>query len=133
MVKINIYGLDGKSKGLIEKPKLFSIKPRKDLIGKASKIYQSKNKQVQGRDKRAGLRNTAEGWGTGHGMSRAPRIKGSGFPTARNVGRVTFARGGRRPHAIKTEKRINYRKYSDIRSNFYTRYKFFCIRLSKST
>lgn len=106
MVKINIYGLDGKSKGLIEKPKLFSIKPRKDLIGKASKIYQSKNKQVQGRDKRAGLRNTAEGWGTGHGMSRAPRIKGSGFPTARNVGRVPFARGGRRPHAIKTEKRI---------------------------
>jgi len=106
MVKINIYGLDGKSKGLIEKPKLFSIKPRKDLIGKASQIYQRKNKQVQGRDTRAGLRNTAEGWGTGHGMSRAPRIKGSGFPTARNVGRVPFARGGRRPHAIKTEKRI---------------------------
>lgn len=106
MEKINIYGLDGKSKGLIEMPKIFSIKPRKDLIGKASKIFQSKNKQIQGRDKRAGLRTTAEGWGTGHAMSRAPRIKGSGFPTARNVGRVPFARGGRRSHAIKTEKMI---------------------------
>lgn len=106
MEKINIYGLDGKAKGLIEKPKLFSIKPRKDLIEKASKIFQSRNKQVKGRDKRAGLRNTAEGWGTGHGMSRAPRLKGSGFPTARNVGRVPFARGGRRAHAIKTERII---------------------------
>jgi large subunit ribosomal protein L4e len=104
MEKINIYGLDGKSRGVIDKPKLFSVKPRKDLIGKASKIFQSKSKQVQGRDKRAGLRTTAEGWGTGHGMSRAPRIKGSGFPTARNVGRVPFARGGRRAHAIKAEK-----------------------------
>ena len=107
MNKINIYGLDGKSKALIDKPKIFLVKPRKDLIGKANKVFQSKNKQIQGRDKRAGLRNTAEGWGTGHGMSRAPRIKGSGFPTARNVGRVPFARGGRRSHSIKTEKKIN--------------------------
>ena len=39
-------------------------------------------------------------------MSRAPRRKGSGFPTARHVGRVPFAKGGRRAHAIKTEKKI---------------------------
>ena len=85
-------------------PRIFGIKPRKDLIRKASEISFSKNKQVQGRNKRAGLRNTAKGWGTGHGISRAPRIKGSGFPTARNVGRVPFAKGGRRAHPIKTEK-----------------------------
>jgi large subunit ribosomal protein L4e len=106
MEKINIYGLDGKSKGLIEKSKIFSIRPRKDLIRKASKIYQSKNKQIQGRDKRAGLRNTAEGWGTGHELSRAPRLKGSGYPTARNVARVPFARGGRSAHSTKIEKKI---------------------------
>ncbi|TFG14547.1 MAG: 50S ribosomal protein L4 [Promethearchaeota archaeon] len=106
MEKVNIYGLDGKSKGLIEKSKIFSIKPRKDLIRKASKIYQSKNKQIQGRDKRAGLRNTAEGWGTGHELSRAPRLKGSGYPTARNVARVPFARGGRGAHVIVTKKKI---------------------------
>ena len=85
-------------------PRIFSTKPRKDLIRKASEISFSRNKQVQGRNKRAGLRNTAKGWGTGHGISRAPRIKGSGFPTARNVGRVPFAKGGRRAHPIKTEK-----------------------------
>jgi len=104
MEKVNVYDLDGKKKNLVDKPKIFSIKPRKDLIRKASEISFSRNKQVQGRNKRAGLRNTAKGWGTGHGMSRAPRIKGSGFPTARNVGRVPFAKGGRRAHPIKTEK-----------------------------
>jgi large subunit ribosomal protein L4e len=106
MEKINIYGLDGKQKGLIEKPAIFSMKKRYDLIKKANEVFQSRNKQIQGRDKRAGLKNTAESWGTGHGLSRAPRIKGSGFPSARNVGRVPFAKGGRRTHPIKTEKRV---------------------------
>jgi len=109
MEKTNIYNLDGKTAGSIDVPKIFTVKPRKDLIQKASEISQSKNKQIQGRDKRAGLRNTAEGWGTGHGLSRAPRLKGSGYPTARNVGRVPFAKGGRRAHPIKTEKIIKKR------------------------
>jgi len=107
MEKVNIYGLDGKKKGLIDKPKIFQTKYRNDVIQKASEVSQSNKKQIQGRDKRAGLRNTAKGWGTGHGMSRAPRLKGSGYPTARNVGRVPFAKGGRKAHPIKTEKKIN--------------------------
>ena len=109
MEKINIYGLDGEKKGLIDKPKIFTFKPRSDIIRNAFTVSQSKKKQIQGRDKRAGLRNTAEGWGTGHGLSRAPRVKGSGFMTARNVGRVPFARGGRRAHPIKSEKKISKR------------------------
>ena len=107
MERINIYGLDGKKKGLIDKPSIFLIKYRNDIIQKACEVSQSKNKQIQGRDIRAGLRNTAEGWGTGHGMSRAPRLKGSGYPTARNVGRVPFAKGGRRAHPIKADKKIS--------------------------
>lgn len=106
MEKINVYNLEGKKKGLIDKPKVFDIKPRIDLIQMANQVSQSKNKQIQGRDKKAGLRNTAESWGTGHEMSRAPRIKGSGFMSARNVGRVPFAKGGRQTHPIKTEKKI---------------------------
>ena len=106
MEKANVYDLDGKKKSLVDIPQVFYAKPRKDLIQIASEVANSKNKQVQGRNKSAGLRNTAEGWGTGHGMSRAPRIKGSGFPTARNVGRVPFAKGGRRAHPIKNEKVI---------------------------
>ena len=106
MDKANVYDLDGKKKNLVDIPQLFNSKPRKDLIQIASEAASSKNKQVQGRNKRAGLRNTAEGWGTGHGMARTPRIKGSGFPTARNAGRVPYAKGGRRAHPAKTEKVI---------------------------
>jgi len=106
MEKVNVYDLDGNKKSLVEIPQIFNVKPRRDLIQLASEVSSSKNKQVQGRNKRAGLRNTAEGWGTGHGMSRTPRIKGSGFPTSRNAGRVPFAKGGRRAHPIKTEKII---------------------------
>jgi len=109
--KINVYTIDGKKKELIDLPKVFNLKPRIDLIQLANEISQSQKKQIQGRDKRAGLRNTAESWGTGHGLSRAPRLKGSGYPTARNVGRVPFAIGGRRAHPIKTDtvisKKIN--------------------------
>lgn len=106
MEKTNVYSLEGSKKSVIEIPKVFSVNPRKDIIQKASEVSFSKKKQIQGRDKRAGLRNSSEGWGTGHALSRAPKIKGSGFPTARNVGRVPFAKGGRRTHPIKTEKTI---------------------------
>ncbi|MFW9900292.1 MAG: 50S ribosomal protein L4 [Candidatus Thorarchaeota archaeon] len=115
MEKVNVYSLDGKKKGLIDKPKIFEIKPRIDLIQAVSTNSQSRNKQIQGRDKRAGLKNTAEGWGTGHGMSRTPRLKGSGYNTARQAGRVPFAKGGRRTHPIKTEK--NFRKKINKRLN----------------
>ncbi|MFX0032693.1 MAG: 50S ribosomal protein L4 [Candidatus Hodarchaeota archaeon] len=106
MEKINVYSLEGSKKTLIDVPRIFSITPRKDIIRKACEASYSRNKQIQGRDKRAGLRNSSESWGTGHALSRAPRIKGSGFPTARNVGRVPFAKGGRRTHPVKSEKII---------------------------
>lgn len=72
----------------------------------SSEVSQSKSKQTQGRDEDAGLRASAAGWGTGHGLARCPRRKGSGYPTARNVARVPFAVGGRAAHPIKKEKKI---------------------------
>jgi large subunit ribosomal protein L4e len=106
MDKVNVFSLEGQKKTLVEVPKIFDYKPRLDLIQMGIEVSQSKKVQTQGRNKRAGLRNTAESWGTGHGMARSPRIKGSGFPTARNVGRVPYAKGGRVAHPIKTEKNI---------------------------
>lgn len=107
MKNINVYDLEGKTRDKIQKPKIFEVNPRKDLIILSNEVIQSRRTQPQGRSPYAGLKNTAEGWGTGHGMSRTPRIKGSGFPTARNAGRVPFAKGGRRTHPIKSEKAIH--------------------------
>ncbi|MFX1399008.1 MAG: 50S ribosomal protein L4 [Promethearchaeota archaeon] len=109
MEKINVYNLDANKKETIDKPKIFEVKPRKDLIQKANETSQSRKKQTQGRNPRAGLRNTAVSWGTGHELSRAPRLKGSGYPTAKNVARVPFARGGRGGHPIKVEKIVEKR------------------------
>ena len=52
MEKVNIYDLEGKRKGILDKPKIFYLKPRKDLIEKSFEISQSRAKQSQGRDKR---------------------------------------------------------------------------------
>ncbi|MBY9007107.1 MAG: 50S ribosomal protein L4 [Candidatus Lokiarchaeota archaeon] len=107
MDKINVYNLKGDKTVLVERPKVFNLKPRKDLMEMAAEVKQSHKIQPKGRNKRAGLRGVAEGWGTGHGMARTPRIKGSGFPTARNAGRVPYAKGGRAAHPIKVEKKLN--------------------------
>jgi len=107
MDKINVYNLKGDKTVIVEKPKVFALKPRKDLIEIASEVSQSHKIQPQGRNKRAGLRNVAVSWGTGHAMARTPRIKGSGFSTAHNAGRVPYAKGGRTTHPIKVEKNLN--------------------------
>ena len=101
-----VYGVDGEEKERIEMPKVFSITPRLDLIERAVAAAQANRKQPQGRDPLAGKRNTAESWGPGHAMARVPRIKGSGFPTARNAGFAPGVVGGRLAHPPRAEKKI---------------------------
>lgn len=104
--KIFVLGLDGKEKTKISLPKVFSLFPRKDLIQRAVASAESAEKQPQGRDPLAGKRNNAESWGTGHAMARVPRIKGSGFPGARNAGFMPGVVGGRLAHPPRAEKII---------------------------
>ncbi len=99
-----VYGLDGEVKEKIDLPKVFSVKPRVHLIQRAVVAIESAQKQPQGRDPLAGKRNVAESWGTGHAMARVPRIRGSGFPTARNAGFAPGVVGGRLAHPPRSEK-----------------------------
>jgi large subunit ribosomal protein L4e len=102
--KINVLGLDGNEKELIDLPKVFSIMPRFDLIKRAVISTEAAQKQPQGRDPLAGKRNTAEGWGTGFAAARVPRLKGSGYPNARNAGFAPMVVGGRQTHPPRSEK-----------------------------
>ncbi len=102
--KINVYGLDGKAKGMVDMPKVFSITPRFDLIQRAVVSTEAAQKQPQGRDPLAGKRNTAKGWGTGFAAARVPRIRGSGFPSARNAAFAPGFLGGRLAHPPRAEK-----------------------------
>lgn len=102
--KINVYGLDGKKKSKVDMPKVFLITPRFDLIQRAVISTEAAQKQPQGRDPLAGKRNTGESWGTGFAAARVPRIRGSGFSTARNAGFVPGVVGGRLAHPPRAEK-----------------------------
>ena len=97
--KVNVYGLDGEVKSSVELPAVFDTPVRIDLIQRAVIASESNAYQPQGRDPAAGKKNSAEQWGTGFGVARVPRKKGSGFAGARGGafanmtvgGRITFA------------------------------------------
>ena len=76
-MKVPIINLQNEKTGEVEVPKVFSTTVRHDVIKKAVIHLQSTRFQPQGRDPMAGKRTTAIGRGTGHGMSRVPRLKGS--------------------------------------------------------
>jgi large subunit ribosomal protein L4e len=76
-VKVPIVNLQNKKTGEVEVPKVFTTPVRHDVIKRAVIALQSTRFQPQGRDPMAGKRTTAESRGTGHGIARVPRLKGS--------------------------------------------------------
>ncbi len=97
-----IFDLQGKSKGKIDLPAVFSTPIRQDVIKRAVLAIQSNRLQPQGRDPMAGKKTTAESRGTGSGIARVPRVKGGS-------GKAAFAPGtvkGRQPHPPRAEKII---------------------------
>lgn len=91
--------LSGKIKEKIKLPSVFEEAYRPDLIKRAVIAAQANRLQPYGSNPYAGMRTSAEGWGTGKGVSRAPRIK-----SGNRVARVPQAVGGRRAHPPKAEK-----------------------------
>ena len=106
LTKIQIYNLQGKPKGKVTLPHLFETAIRPDVIKRAVLAQQSHRFQPQGRDVMAGKRTSAITKGTGFGLARLPRVKGSGYSKA---GKGAFAPntvGGRTTHPPRSEKRI---------------------------
>ncbi len=97
-----IFNLEGKPVGKVDLPAVFATPLRPDVIKRAVLAIQSTRFQPQGRDPMAGKRTTAESRGTGSGISRIPRTKGSS-------GRAAFSPGtvkGRAAHPPTSEKKI---------------------------
>ena len=76
-MKVPVINLQNEKTGEVELPKVFGTPVRHDVIKKAVVHLQSTRFQPQGRDPMAGKRTTAESRGTGHGIARVPRLKGS--------------------------------------------------------
>ena len=76
-MKVQVVNLQNENTGEVELPKVFNTTVRHDVIKRAVIALQSTRFQPQGRDPMAGKRTTAESRGTGHGIARVPRLKGS--------------------------------------------------------
>lgn len=106
MTLVQAYDLNGNSTDKVLLPRIFETPIRPDVIKKAVLTQQSHRYQPQGRDPMAGKRTSAESLGTGLGIARMARVKGSQHPKARQAAFVPSAVGGRRTHPPTAEKRI---------------------------
>jgi large subunit ribosomal protein L4e len=118
----NIYSLKGKVVGEIKLPEVFKTQYRPDLIQRAVVAMQANRRQVYGTDPLAGLRTTAEYFGSRHHtyrmtinkeQARLPKEKpgGGGLGKTR---RIPQSVGGRRAHPPKNKdwvKKVNNKEY----------------------
>jgi len=103
---VNVYDLEGKTESSIDLPDVFSTPFRPDVIRKTVLFQQSHRRQPQGRDPMAGKHTSARTMGTGHHLSRVPRVKGSRYPKAQQAAFAPSALGGRSTQPPRAEKRI---------------------------
>jgi large subunit ribosomal protein L4e len=115
-MKTKILDKNGKEKGTLELPKNFSVRIREDILSKVFEAQKGIYSQPYGAMKGAGAQYSASGilkhrrhaWKTtyGKGISRIPRKILSRHGSSFNwIGAtVSNTRGGRRPHAPRSEK-----------------------------
>ncbi|WOX55266.1 MULTISPECIES: 50S ribosomal protein L4 [unclassified Methanoculleus] len=98
-MKVQVRTLTGEIAHEIDLPEIFNEEYRPDLIKRAVLALQSTRFQPHGTDPYAGVRTSAESWGSGRGEAQVPRLK-NGSRTAR----VPQATGGRAAHPPKVAK-----------------------------
>lgn len=100
-MKAHVKAINGSVLHEIDLPVVFNEAYRPDLIKRAVIAYQSEQYQPYGADSLAGLRTSAEGWGSKRGESKIPRIKNGS-----RGAKVPQTKGGHPAHAPKVEKII---------------------------
>ncbi|HOB17853.1 MAG TPA: 50S ribosomal protein L4 [Candidatus Methanoculleus thermohydrogenotrophicum] len=98
-MKAKVRTLTGEIAHEVDLPEIFNEEYRPDLIKRAVLAIQSTRFQPHGTDPYAGMRTSAESWGSGRGVAQVPRIKNSS-----RAARVPQATGGRTAHPPKVTK-----------------------------
>lgn len=93
---VPLYNLDGTTIDELSLPSVFETPYRPDLIGRAVATMHANAAQPYGSDDYAGLRTSAESFGSGRGMAHVPRSNNRGKRVPQTV-------GGRRAHPPKAE------------------------------
>jgi len=103
-VSVPVYSSSGEDAGQVVLPDVFRVPVRKDLIRRVFLSEFTARLQPKGRDPMAGKRTSARSLGAHHGVSRVPRIRGTGRGAL-----VNMTRGGRLAHPPRVEKKIHER------------------------
>lgn len=98
-MKADVLSLNGEKIEEIELPSVFEEVYRPDLIRRVVLAFQANRRQPYGASPLAGKQTSASCWGVGYGRARVPRLPDG---TARLA---PMARGGRRAHPPKAEKK----------------------------
>ena len=97
---------DEKSKsGDVRMPPVFSTPLRSDIVQFVHDNLSRNTRQAHGVDPRAGMKHSAESWGTGRAVARIPRIGGSGTHRSGQGAFGNMCRKGRMAFNLKTWRR----------------------------
>merc|ERR1711977_157240 len=89
----------------VRMPHVFMAPVRNDIVGFVHQQLSRNTRQAHGVDKKAGMRHSAESWGTGRAVARIPRVSGSGTHRSGQAAFGNMCRKGRMAHPLQTWRR----------------------------
>merc|ERR1712170_173272 len=89
----------------VRMPHVFLAPVRNDLVSFVHDQLSKNTRQAHGVDKKAGMKHSAESWGTGRAVARIPRVSGSGTHRSGQAAFGNMCRKGRMAHPLHTWRR----------------------------
>ena len=89
----------------IRLPKVFACPLRQDIVQHVHDNLAKNSRQAHGVDRDAGMRHSAESWGTGRAVARIPRVSGSGSGRNGQAAFGNMVRKGRMAFPVVTHRR----------------------------
>jgi len=89
----------------VRMPHVFLAPVRNDLVSFVHDQLSKNSRQAHGVDKKAGMKHSAESWGTGRAVARIPRVSGSGTHRSGQGAFGNMCRKGRMAHPLQTWRR----------------------------
>lgn len=91
----------------VRMPHVFLAPVRDDLVNFVHHQLSNNTRQAHGVDPKAGMKHSAESWGTGRAVARIPRVSGSGTHRSGQGAFGNMCRKGRMAHPLHTWRRIH--------------------------
>jgi len=89
----------------VQMPHVFCAPVRNDIVSFVHDQLSRNSLQARGVDRKAGMKHSAESWGTGRAVARIPRVCGSGTHRSGQAAFGNMCRKGRMAHPLQTFRR----------------------------